>query len=462
MQKHIAVYGGSFNPPGLHHRLIAQELQKTFDRVVVVPCGPRPDKLTTNDIETVARAAMVDMAFAGLDKVEVDLFDLEHSTFTRTHALEERYAGEGEVWHVVGTDLIVGGIAGASQIHRTWRFGSELWQRLNFAVIQRSGYEADPTDLPPHHVLVECEANGASSTIRELVLQHKPFSHLVVPRVAEYVERYGLYRSLPEMVAGGAFDTLRPLLVVDEQNPKALGVAEAYRPIAASPGTEPNVILVIGGDGTMLHAIREHWRWRLPFLGLNTGRRGFLLSEPVTSVAGHQLFFHRSPLLFVEIRNARGETHSVLACNDAWVQAAPGTTGWIEVGVNSEIRIPHLIADGALVATPAGSTAYARAMGATPIPIGTRQLLLVGSNVLEPPRWHTAALPLESVVWFQALDRTYPRKRPLLGYVDGIRQGRTVESMTVRASKIAEVELAFLPGNDLTTKLLQMQFPPFS
>lgn len=461
MQKRIAVYGGSFNPPGLHHWYIAAELQKLFDLVIVVPCGPRPDKLTTNDIETVARATMVDMAFAGLDKVRVDLFDLEHSTFTRTHALEERYAEEGEVWHVVGTDLIVGGGADASQIHRSWWSGPELWQRLNFAVMQRPGYEVDPADLPPHHRLIPCEASGASSKIRELVLQRKPSTHLVVPRVAEYIERYGLYRSLPRMVAAHSLAASRSLLVVDEQNPKALTLAEAYRPFAVLPDDNPNVILVIGGDGTMLHAIREHWRLRLPFLGLNTGRRGFLLSEPAESIFAHELLLHRSPLLFVEVSNSKGQTRSVLACNDAWVQAAPGTTAWIEVGVNRDVRIPQLIADGALVATPAGSTAYARAMGATPMPIGTRQLLLVGSNVLEPPRWHTAALPLESVVWFRTLDTTSPRKRPLLGFVDGIRQGRTVEVMVVRTSKIAEVELAFLPGNDLANKLLRMQFPSF-
>ena len=76
MPQRIAVFGGSFNPPGLHHRLVAEALVGHFDRIIVVPCGPRPDKLTTNDVETVYRAALADIAFRDLPRVEVDLFDL--------------------------------------------------------------------------------------------------------------------------------------------------------------------------------------------------------------------------------------------------------------------------------------------------------------------------------------------------------------------------------------------------
>ncbi len=52
-----------------------------------MPCGPRPDKPTTNDVAPVARAAMVDMTFGDLAGVRVELFDLEQASFTRTHDL---------------------------------------------------------------------------------------------------------------------------------------------------------------------------------------------------------------------------------------------------------------------------------------------------------------------------------------------------------------------------------------
>src|SRR5580700_1387682 len=126
MAHRIAVYGGTFSPPGLHHRKIAQELIRHFDQVMVVPCGPRPDKPC--DVEPVYRAAMTDLAFRGLDRVNVELFDLEQATFTRNCELQGRFAKHGEVWHVVGTDLISDGRKQQSFIHRVWHNGPNLWR----------------------------------------------------------------------------------------------------------------------------------------------------------------------------------------------------------------------------------------------------------------------------------------------------------------------------------------------
>ena len=63
-------------------------LEEQFDQVIVYPCGPRQDKPTTNDVDTVFRATMIDLCFADLPKVEVCLDDLELDKFTRTHELQ--------------------------------------------------------------------------------------------------------------------------------------------------------------------------------------------------------------------------------------------------------------------------------------------------------------------------------------------------------------------------------------
>jgi len=111
--------------------------------------------------------------------------------------------------------------------------------------------------------------------------------------------------------------------------------------------------------------------------------------------------------------------------------------------------------DGILVATAAGSTAYARAMGATPLLMNTPALLLVGSNVMEPPGWTSALLSLDAEVTLVACD---PRKRPLNGFADGLPLGRVAE-MRVRVSRIAAVELVFTEGHDIVEKIAQLQFP---
>ncbi|MBN2493400.1 MAG: NAD(+)/NADH kinase [Deltaproteobacteria bacterium] len=448
----IAVFGGSFNPPCRHHLAVVEQLCERFDRVVVLPCGPRPDKPITDDVEPVYRATMVDMVFQGLGRVEVDLSDLEASTFTRTWDLQERFSSEGEVYHVVGTDLVQGGKTGQSVIHREWYRGEELWAGCRFAVVDRPGFEIDPDDLPPLHVRIPACAAGSSSAVREAVFQRRDVSTQLVARVLDYIQRHNLYRGTHASRSTRLeLADIRCRLHYDPWNDKARELAAGTE---ESP--DPNLILVFGGDGTMLRAIRSHWRNRLPFFGVNSGHLGFLLNQQHPSgYLGQQVACEHLPLLWVECEADTGERSQALAFNDAWVERATGQTAWIRVEVDGQIRLERLISDGALVSTAAGSTSYARAMGASPMPLNTPALLLVGSNVLQPAFWRPAVLPDSASIALTTLD---PDKRPLRAYIDGVDQG-LVRSLRARVSRIASVELAFDPHRDPAEKLARIQFP---
>ena len=90
----LYLFGGSLNPSGMHHLHMIETVQNLCtgdDLIVIVPCGMRPDKDTTNDIDPIHRAAMCVMTFAGMERVIIDLSDLESDEFTRTWDLEERY-----------------------------------------------------------------------------------------------------------------------------------------------------------------------------------------------------------------------------------------------------------------------------------------------------------------------------------------------------------------------------------
>ncbi|MDY0000236.1 MAG: NAD(+)/NADH kinase [Polyangia bacterium] len=464
MSHRLAIFGGSFNPPGLHHRAIVERIASEVDEVVVVPCGPRPDKPSTEAVPGVHRAALADLAFGSLPGVRVDLFDLEASTFTRTFALEERYGSEGDVWHVVGADLIAGGARGQSEIQRQWARGRELWSHLRFLVVPRPGCGISPGDLPPRGRLVDMTVEGRSSSIREALFRGEDDLPELSPEVRAYVLRHGLYRGLPpRRTTSLALPTLRPLVVADPLNPRARELAELIGlrckedqscdgQRAAGP---PNLVLVLGGDGTMLRAIRTHWRLRLPFFGVNTGHLGFLLNRDLPEIPGPPLTVEHLPLLWVQTESLSGVTMESLAFNDAWVERASGHAAWLRVTVDGQERISPLVADGALVATAQGSPSYARAMGAQPLPMNTPSLLLVGSNVLRPAFWRPVVLPLYSSLELCTID---PDKRPLRGFVDGVDQG-LVKRLTARVSRIAAVELAFSAAHHPAEKLARIQFP---
>lgn len=458
MPDRIALFGGSFNPPGLHHRAIADALRARFDRVIVMPCGPRPDKSATNLLPPIYRASLTEMTFAEMPRVEVELSDLEQEEFTRTHVLDSRLRAEGEVWHVVGVDLIKGGASGASEIQRTWERGEWLWNEARFAVITRPGHKFKKADLPPNHEVLELEVPGASTEIRSRLARDEDVSTLVTPRALAYIRRYGLYRAPnPSTWARGSLTNEAPALIAASGNARAGEWCDKLAKQGVGIG-QASFFTVLGGDGTMLRAIREHWRARLPFYGVNAGHLGFLMNPPDDVFACDfppaDVIFRQLPMLYIEVEFKDGTRRAGYGFNDAWVERATSQSAWIEVSVNGVRRLPKLISDGALVATAAGSTAYARSMGASPLLADTPAWLLVGSNVMEPFDWKSALLSTDSTVELVNLD---PTNRPMRAFIDGHDQGEVLR-MKARISRAAAAELVFNANRDMAEKIAAIQF----
>lgn len=453
-RKRIALFGGSFNPPTVFHRAIGEELARVFDEVIVLPCGPRPDKLTTSDIDPVHRAAMVDLAFRGIPGLTVDHSDLELDTFTRTADLDAEYGKQGEVWHVVGSDLIMGGVRGESAIHR-WQRGAELWARANFAVVERPGYSIAAIDLPPNHQIIRTpNREGSSSEVRRRVADHQPIDGLVTPEVAAYISRYPLYgAALPPGGARLELVTPRLLVVADSWNTAAVEAGKRLTPLIDD--RHPNLIAVLGGDGTMLRAVREHWRRRVPFLGVNFGTRGYLLNtvDPAALTAGFfasQFVVHHLPLLYFEARDWSDRKQSGLAMNEVRVERSSTVAVWVEVKRDGVVLHPKVMADGVMVSTAAGSSGYAQKAGVPPLPIDVPKLVLAGVASSITPSFHD----LRSEITFTNLDPTDPpKKRPLRAVSDNVDLGQAAH-VTVRASRVAAAEIVFLAGQDLHAKRL--------
>ncbi|MBU1180355.1 nicotinate-nicotinamide nucleotide adenylyltransferase, partial [Patescibacteria group bacterium] len=197
IKKQVAIYGGSFNPPSKHHCRIVEELEKQFDLVIIYPCGNRPDKPSANIVSIEHRKEMMKLAFGGMPNTRLDLHDLENDTFTPTYDLQERIQGQfenAEIWHFVGSDLIVGGRDSNSEIQRVWHHGQILWQYFNFAINIRPGYEIAEDDMPPNSKLIEIkDLVGSGTMIRERIKNGAPIQDFVLPEVEGYIRKYGLY-----------------------------------------------------------------------------------------------------------------------------------------------------------------------------------------------------------------------------------------------------------------------------
>ncbi len=456
-RRKVAIFTGSFDPPTTFHRSVVQTLRDSgFDEVIVRPTGPRPGDAEVEHALPIHRAVMADLAFRDLPGVTVDLSDLDDGVFTPHIAFEDLHADRGEVWHVISDEFVAGGHRGESAIHMKWEMGQDMWTASRFAVLHPPGCEPDPRDKPPASILVTAEGHVPTYDIRLRVFQGGS-SHPDVPEaVGAYVRRYGLFSGKPTpREARVRLSDVQLKIVYDVRNEKARGFAEQFRRYESD---HPTHILVLGGDGTMLQAIRDHWRSRLPFIGLNAGTLGFLMNESLpVELDSAELVLYRMPMLRVDTELTDGRRARSLACADAWLERDSGQAAWLRVDVDGRTQVPRVVGDGLLVATPSGSSAYARAMGATPVPLTAPVLTLAGSNVFRPRFWRPVTLPESAVVSLTNLDHN--GKRPVRGFIDG-RPCGVVRSMEIRASSVAAVELAFTPEFDLSARLLRSMFPP--
>lgn len=148
--------------------------------------------------------------------------------------------------------------------------------------------------------------------------------------------------------------------------------------------TETECILVIGGDGTLLRAARDMAEYNIPLIGVNTGHVGYLceldaenvMSGIETLMEGKGYSVEQRMLLTGYLVNREGQSEQQIALNDIVIHRS-GTLQVVDliISVNGEYLNTYS-ADGIIIATPTGSTAYNMSAGG-PIVDPRAELMLV-------------------------------------------------------------------------------------
>lgn len=220
-----------------------------------------------------------------------------------------------------------------------------------------------------------------------------------------------------------------------------------------------DVILVIGGDGTMLKAIHKFIYVDTSFYGINTGSVGFLLNayeldkfcDFIVSGKGEKITIHPLEMIATDIRH---EQHKLLAINEISLLRNSAQSAHIQIAVNDKVRLDNLVADGVLLSTPAGSTAYNYAAGGPIIPLETQALLLTPLSPFRPRRWRGAVVHNSSVVDFL---NVVPGKRPINATADSI-EVRDVISIRARMRHDIDISIAFNSKNCMQERVIREQF----
>ena len=218
-----------------------------------------------------------------------------------------------------------------------------------------------------------------------------------------------------------------------------------------------DVIVALGGDGLMLRTLHRHLSDNVPLFGMNRGSLGFLMNEFREDGLLARLRQAESSIvhpLRMVARDAAGNLHEALAINEVSLFRQTHQAGKLKVSVDGTVRLPELVCDGILLATPVGSTAYNLSVGGPILPINAPLLALTPISPFRPRRWRGAVLPDRARVTIEVLE---PEKRPMAA-VANHREFEAVREVTISAMCEVGIEMLFDPGHALDERILSEQF----
>jgi NAD+ kinase len=226
------------------------------------------------------------------------------------------------------------------------------------------------------------------------------------------------------------------------------------------PGVAPedaDVIVALGGDGLMLQTLHTFMGTAKPIYGMNKGTVGFLMNDFREDELFERLEnAERSvvhPLLMVAW-DVHGVAHTARAINEVSMLRQTYQAAKLRVSVDNRVRIPELIADGILVGTPAGSTAYNLSVGGPILPLNAPLLTLTPISAFRPRRWRGALLPDYAKIQIEVLEAD---NRPVSAVADHT-EFRNVSRVDVSMDRSVDLVMLHDPGHSLDERILREQF----
>jgi NAD+ kinase len=224
-----------------------------------------------------------------------------------------------------------------------------------------------------------------------------------------------------------------------------------------TPPEEADVIVALGGDGLMLQTLHAFMTSGKPIYGMHRGTVGFLMNEFRESRLPDRLAkaetTHIHPLLMCAL-DANGNRHESHAINEVSLFRQTYQAAKLRILIDGKERLAELAADGVLVATPAGSTAYNLSAQGPIIPIKAPLLALTPISPFRPRRWHGALLPDRAKVVIEVLEA---EKRPVAAVADHD-EVRAVRSVEIGMDHNISIPMLFDPGHSLDERILREQF----
>ncbi len=207
--------------------------------------------------------------------------------------------------------------------------------------------------------------------------------------------------------------------------------------------SDPEVIVAIGGDGTMLSAVRDHRLKKVPFIGINTGSLGFLpnvrtdnIEALLDALESESYNIMSYPLLKVICKTVMGEEVESYAFNEILIKHLEPRLMEAKIFINGK-AFNYFTGDGFIISTPLGATGYAIWAGGvathSELPVYQLTPLNPNDNSINRPLKTSMVVPLETEIDFQIIKAS---SREVIVACDGCKVSNDyISELHIRASK---------------------------
>ena len=243
------------------------------------------------------------------------------------------------------------------------------------------------------------------------------------------------------------------LLIISDKNKKSLSIKSfLLKKIKSDQPIKSNLVIVVGGDGFMLQILKKHKNSSSFFYGINSGNYGFLMnkfsSKNTIKNLNKAKMITISPLE-MRVKSKQGLIKKFLAINEVSILRQSRQAASLSIKNGSKQIIKKLIADGVLVSTPAGSTAYNLSVHGPILSLNSKKLSIVPISAFRPRRWSGKIISEKSVIIIKNLNSI---KRPISAVADN-QEVRNAKTITIKTNKKIKLNLLYDNNRSLQKKI---------
>jgi len=246
---------------------------------------------------------------------------------------------------------------------------------------------------------------------------------------------------------------MHKIQIISDQNKRSQKIKSVItKKIKNLSYIKSNMTIVIGGDGFMLQTLKKNKNSKKFFYGINSGNYGFLMNKFSTKNIFKNLSKAKmitiSPLEMI-VRNNKFKIRKYLAINEVSILRQSRQAASLSIQQGTKQIIKKLIADGVLVSTPAGSTAYNLSVHGPILSLNSKKLSISPISPFRPRRWKGKIVGDKSQIIIKNLN---PNKRPISAVADNI-EVRNAKNIIIRTNKKIKFNLLYDKSRSLQKKI---------